>query len=337
MRVLVTGGAGYIGSHAAKELSRQGFQPVVFDNLSEGHRWAVQWGPLVEAGLSSREAITAALRDHRIEAVIHFAASAYVGDSMRDPIGYFRNNVIHSLQLLEAMHHCGVGILVYSSTCATYGDPETLPLREDHPQRPVSPYGESKLFVEKALRWHTEAYGLRWAALRYFNASGADPEGEIGESHRIETHLIPLVIEAGLGSRPQVEIFGTDYPTSDGTAVRDYVHVSDLAEAHVRALRYLQEGGVSTAVNLGVGRGYSVREVITCVEQVGGVSVPVKLGPRRAGDPPVLVADPARARAVLGWQPRFDNLKAIVETAWRWHSTSPLAACAGTRRLAACR
>lgn len=335
MRVLVTGGAGYIGSHTAKMLAAEGFEPVVFDNFSEGHRWAVKWGPLVEADLADKAAIAAAIDKHRIEAVVHFAAFTYVGESMKDPAKYLRNNAINSFQLLEAMRETGVKDIVFSSTCATYGNPETVPLREDHPQRPVNPYGESKLMVEKALRWHGEAHGLRSVALRYFNASGADPDGEIGENHRIETHLIPLIIEAGLGARTHIEVFGTDYPTPDGCAIRDYIHVNDLADAHIRALRYLKQGGSSTAVNLGVGRGYSVREVIACAEEVGGVRVPVRFGPRRPGDPPILVADPAKALEVLGWKPKFDTLKSILETAWRWHANSPLAACADKRAVTA--
>ena len=321
MRVLVTGGAGYIGSHTAKALARVGFEPVVFDNLSTGHRWAVKWGPLVEADLANKTAIEEALRTYRVEAVIHFAANAYVGESMQNPRKYFRNNVVNTLNLLEAMQDVGVQHIVFSSTCATYGIPERLPIPEDHPQRPVNPYGESKLFVERVLHWYGEIYGFRWVALRYFNAAGADPEGDLGELHDPETHLIPLVIQAALGQRPYVEIYGTDYPTPDGTAVRDYIHVTDLAEAHVLALRYLLEGGESTALNLGTGQGHSVREVIAAVERVGGREVSVREGPRRPGDPPVLVADATKANAVLGWRPKYGGLDGIVATAWRWHAS----------------
>lgn len=318
--VLVTGGAGYIGSHTAKALARAGFLPVVLDNLSTGHRWAVRWGALVEADLGDRAAVRAALEGYGVRAVIHFAAWAYVGESMRDPAGYFRNNVVHSLELLDAMRDAGVDVIVFSSSCATYGLPEVLPIPEDHPQRPVSPYGESKLVVERALQWYGQAYGLRWLALRYFNAAGADPEGELGEVHDPETHLIPRAILAALGQAGPLQVYGTDYPTPDGTAIRDYVHVADLAEAHVLGLRYLLDGGESTALNLGTGCGHSVREVVAAVERVGGRPVPLREAPRRPGDPPALVADARRARQVLGWQPRYSDLDAIVETAWRWHA-----------------
>lgn len=318
MRVLVTGGAGYIGSHTCKALYQAGFEPVVFDNLSTGHRWAVRWGPVVKADLSNRSAIVSALQEYRVEAVIHFAASAYVGESIQNPRKYFNNNVVNTLNLLEAMLDAGVRYIVFSSSCATYGIPEHIPISEDHPQRPVSPYGESKLFVERALRWYGEAYGLRWVALRYFNAAGADPEGELGEVHNPETHLIPLAIQAALGRRPYLEIYGTDYPTPDGTAIRDYVHVTDLAKAHVLALTYLLNGGESTALNLGTGRGHSVREVVGAVERVSCRRVLVREGPRRPGDPPALVAEATRAKAVLGWEPGFRSLDAIVETAWHW-------------------
>lgn len=318
--VLVTGGAGYIGSHTAKTLARAGFQPVVLDDLSTGHRWAVRWGPLIEADLGDRAAVRAALQGYGIRAVIHFAARAYVGESMRDPRGYFRNNVVHSLELLDAMLDAGVDVIVFSSSCATYGLPEVLPITEDHPQRPLSPYGESKLVVERALHWYGHAYGLRWLALRYFNAAGADPEGELGEVHHPETHLIPRAILAVLGRVGPLEVYGTDYPTPDRTAIRDYVHVTDLADAHVLGLRYLLDGGGSMALNLGTGCGHSVREVVAAVERVGGGPVPLREAPRRPGDPPALVADARRAREVLGWQPRYSELDAIVETAWRWHA-----------------
>jgi UDP-arabinose 4-epimerase len=318
-RVLVTGGAGYIGSHTCKALAAAGYLPVAFDNLAGGHRWAVKWGPLVEADLADRDALAQALRAHEIGAVVHFAAFAYVGESMADPGRYFRNNVANTLNLLEAMQAAGVGDIVFSSTCATYGIPAALPIAEDHPQAPVNPYGESKLFVERALHWHGVAHGLRWMALRYFNAAGADPEGDLGEDHDPETHLIPLAIETALGRRAQLQIFGADYATADGTAVRDYIHVTDLADAHVRALRHLEVGGRSMALNLGTGRGHSVREVVAAVERVVGRRVDVTLAPRRAGDPPVLVASPGLAREVLAWQPRHSDLDTIVATACAWH------------------
>jgi UDP-arabinose 4-epimerase len=318
MNVLVVGGAGYIGSHTAKTLKKAGFTPVVFDNLSTGHRWAVRWGSLVEADLADKRAILQAIRDHQIEAVIHFAANAYVGESMQNPAKYFRNNVANMLNLLEAQLESGVKYIVFSSSCTTYGIPERIPISEDFPQSAISPYGESKLMGEKMLKWFGEGHGLGWVALRYFNASGADPEGETGEVHDPETHLIPLVIEAALGRRPPVKIFGTDYPTPDGTAIRDYIHVMDLAEAHVQALQYLLEGGSPTAFNLGTGHGHSVREVIAAVEQVGGRKVPALEAPRRAGDPPALVADPSKARRILDWEAQYEDLNQIVETAWRF-------------------
>lgn len=320
MRVLVTGGAGYIGSHTAKTLASAGHDPVVFDNLSMGHRWAAKWGPLVEGDLSNGDLLRQTFREHQIDAVIHFAAHAYVGESVQNPRKYFQNNVVNTLSLLDAMVDSEVDQIIFSSTCATYGIPERIPIDETHPQSPINPYGESKLFVERALRWYGEAYGTKWMALRYFNAAGDDPDGEIGEYHDPETHLIPLVIFAALGRTDPVQIFGTDYPTDDGTAVRDYIHVSDLADAHVRGLEYLADGGESQPLNLGTGSGYSVREVVDSVQRVSGTMVPAVEGPRRAGDPPRLVADASRAADVLGWKPRFTHIDDIVRTAWTWHT-----------------
>jgi UDP-arabinose 4-epimerase len=320
VEVLVTGGAGYIGSHVCKALAHAGLVPVTFDNLATGHRWAVKWGPLVEGDLGVRAAIQHALRAHRIAAVLHFAGSAYVGESMHDPGKYFLNNTANTLNLLEAMRSVGVERLVFSSTCATYGEPKVLPIGEDHPQRPVSPYGESKLFVERMLEWYARAHGLRYATLRYFNAAGSDPAGEIGEDHDPETHLIPLVIAAAQGRTGGVSILGTDYPTADGTAVRDYIHVSDLADAHVRAVQRLLAGAGSIRLNLGTGQGHSVREVIRAVQEVGGRPVPFLESGRRAGDPPLLVAAPGQAQAFLGWRPRRSDLHTLVETAWKWHA-----------------
>ncbi len=318
MRVLITGGAGYIGSHTAKLLPRAGHKPVTFDNLSTGHRSAVRWGPLVEGDLDDGDLLRDAIRRHRIEAVIHFAASAYDGESMSDPRKYFRNNFVNTLQLLDAMVDTGVERIVYSSSCATYGVPDDVPITEASPQRPINPYGESKLFAERALRWYGTAYDLRWVTLRYFNAAGADPEGELGENHDPETHLIPLVMQAALGRRRHIDILGTDYPTPDGTAIRDYVHITDLADAHLRALSYLMNGGESAALNLSTGQGHSIHDVISEVERVSSFGVPVALAPRRAGDPPVLVGDPRRAKEVLGWEPRHSSLESIVATAWDW-------------------
>ena len=324
--VLVTGGAGYIGSHAAKALAKAGFEPVVLDDLSAGHKWAVNWGPLVEGNIGDTDLVRKTIEKYRIEAVVHFAANAYVGESMHQPSRYFQNNVVNSLALLGAMLDTGVDKIVFSSTCATYGVPDRLPITEDHPQEPVNPYGESKLFVEKALRWYSEAHGLKSVCLRYFNACGADPEGEIGECHDPETHLIPLTLRTALGLNRQLLMYGTDYPTDDGTAVRDYVHVSDLADAHVLAVKYLHDGGKSTSINLGMGRGHSVREVVRSVEQVSRKPVKVVEKPRRVGDPPVLVAHAGRATELLGWSPRFTTLEETVYTAWRWHASRKMLA-----------
>ncbi len=317
--VLVTGGAGYIGSVTCKALARAGYLPVVYDNLCRGHRSAVKWGPLEAHDLSDGRALRAVLAKHEINAVMHFAAYVDVGESMDSPDIYFRNNVVSTLNLLDVMVEHGVTDMIFSSTCAVYGIPDEVPISERHPQNPVNPYGESKRAAEAVLRWYGEAYGLRFVSLRYFNAAGADAEGEIGQDHQPETHLIPLVIQAALGQRPDVEIYGTDYPTPDNTAIRDYIHVTDLAEAHVRALEYLMQGGRSTAFNLGTGRGQSVRDVIRAVERASGRPVPTREAPRRPGDPPVLVADASKAVSVLGWEARYSDLDTIVRTAFDWH------------------
>jgi UDP-glucose-4-epimerase GalE len=316
--VLITGGAGYIGSHTAKELARSRFEPVVLDDMSNGHPWAVKWGPLVKADLGDYTVVKEVLARYRIEAVVHFAADAYVGESMREPRRYFRNNVSNTLALLEAVLDAGVRYFVFSSSCATYGIPEAVPIAENQPQFPVNPYGESKRFVERALWWYGEAYGLKSVTLRYFNAAGADPGGELGEDHDPETHLIPLVIQAALGIKPWIEIYGTDYPTPDGTAIRDYIHVTDLAGAHVLALRYLMDGGETAAINLGTGHGLSIREVIAAISGRTGRHIPVREAERRPGDPPVLVANATLAKHVLGWRPQYSDLATIVDTALRW-------------------
>lgn len=318
--VLVTGGAGYVGSHACKVLARAGYRPIVLDDLSRGHREAVGWGPLVKCDIAERTAVAAVLGEHRVSAVMHFAAYAYVGESVSDPALYYRNNLGGTLALLDAMRETGVEKIVFSSTCATYGNPATVPIRETAPQLPVNPYGETKLAIERALRSYGDAYGLRWISLRYFNAAGADPDGEIGERHEPETHLIPLVLDAALRRRPQIEIYGTDYPTPDGTAIRDYVHVQDLAEAHLRALEHLEAGGNSMALNLGTGHGHSVREVIRAVEAISGRPVPYREAARRPGDPPSLVADPSLAAELLGWRARISDLSMIIRTALGWHA-----------------
>jgi UDP-arabinose 4-epimerase len=318
--VLVTGGAGYIGSHACKALAQAGYTPVTLDNLVNGHRSAVRWGPFVRGELADEPLVRRVLREHRIQAVMHFAGFGYVGESMQAPGKYFSNNVCGTIALLNAMRAENAKCLVFSSTCATYGIPQVVPIDEDHPQLPVNPYGESKLFVERALGWFHAAHGLRYATLRYFNAAGADADLDTGEDHEPETHLIPLAIDAALGSRPPVSIFGTDYDTPDGTAIRDYIHVTDLAAAHVLALRRLLSGAASMQVNLGTGCGHSVREVIRAIEEVSGRQVPVREAPRRPGDPPVLVAACGRASRLLGWTPVHSDLANIVATAWRWHA-----------------
>jgi UDP-glucose-4-epimerase GalE len=318
--ILVTGGAGYIGSHACKALAVAGYRPVVFDNLSRGHREAVRWGPLVEGDIADRDRLSSALRAHQISAVMHFAAYAYVGESVSDPALYYRNNLVGTLALLDAMHDAGVDRIVFSSTCATYGVPQNVPIRETEPQLPVNPYGESKLAIERALGWYGQAYALQAVALRYFNAAGADPDSEIGERHEPETHLVPLILEAALCRRPQIDVFGTDYPTPDGTAIRDYIHVTDLAIAHLKALEYLEAGGDSVALNLGTGRGHSVREVITAAEAVSGRKVPWRAAARRPGDPPVLVANPNLAAEVLGWRAERSAIETIIGTAFAWHA-----------------
>ncbi len=318
--ILVTGGAGYVGSHACKALAGAGYRPVVYDNLSRGHRQAVRWGPLVEGDLHDGARLATALSSHRVAAVMHFAAFAYVGESVADPELYYANNLAGTLALLGAMRQTGVETIIFSSTCAVYGLPEKLPIGETTAKAPLNPYGETKLAIERALHWYAAAYGVRYAALRYFNAAGADPQGEIGEDHEPETHLIPLILRAALGRGDPIQIYGTDYPTRDGTAIRDYIHVSDLAEAHVRALGHLAAGGDSAALNLGTGRGHSVREVIAAVERIGGRKVPQRDAARRPGDPPELVADPALALSRLGWQPRHSDLDTIIATALAWET-----------------
>lgn len=320
--ILVTGGAGYIGSHAVKALHRAGYRVVVFDNLSAGHREAVRYGELVEGDVTDTRAVREAIRRHEVSGVMHFAALLDVGESVREPARYYRNNVVGALSVLEAMIAEGTNRFVFSSTCATYGEPVEVPIAETHPQQPINTYGETKLAVERALGHFERAYGLSWCALRYFNAAGADPDGELGEDHSPEIHLIPRAIGAACGSQ-QLEVFGEDYPTPDGTCLRDYVHVSDLADAHVLALQMLSAGGKSGAFNLGTGRPHSVREVVAAVERVAGRRVSWTIGRRRPGDPAVLYAAASRARAELQWAPRYPDLDAIIRTAWAWHETHP--------------
>jgi UDP-glucose-4-epimerase GalE len=322
MRILVTGGAGYIGSHAVRLFLARGHDVWVYDSLVFGHRGAVPADRLVVADLSETARLDQVLLEKRIDAVVHFAAFTFVGESVTNPAKYYQNNLVNTLNLMEAMRRLHIGRFIFSSTCATYGVPEHVPMTEETPQRPINPYGTTKLAVEHALADYATAYQWGYAALRYFNASGASPDGTIGEDHTPETHLIPLVIQAAVGQRPHIEVFGDDYPTPDGTCVRDYIHVDDLAEAHLLALEKLQPGS-QLRYNVGTGSGYSVREVIRTVEEVVGKPVPVKIGPRRAGDPPSLVAAAAKIQNELGWKPRYTDLRGIVETAWNWHRGHP--------------
>ena len=318
--VFVTGGAGYIGSHVCKALHDAGYLPVAFDNLETGHAEAVKWGPLEVGDLRERREVEAALDRHEPVAVMHFAAYTNVGESVAHPGRYYRNNLGGSLNLAEAMVERGVRSLVFSSTCATFGIPARTPLEEDHPQEPINPYGASKLAVERLLSDFDRAHGLRSLSLRYFNAAGADPDGELGEAHEPETHLIPLVLETAAGARPALEIFGDTYPTPDGSCLRDYVHVTDLADAHLRALHHLRTAGASDAFNLGTGTGSSVFEVVDRVRAVTGCPVPAVVRDPRPGDAPALVAGSGRAKRELGWLPRRSQLDTIIADAWRWRS-----------------
>jgi UDP-glucose-4-epimerase GalE len=317
MNILVTGGAGYIGSHVCKALAAKGHMPITYDDLSRGNRWAVKWGPLLEGEIADAARLRAALERYQPKALMHFSAYAYVGESVEKPILYYRNNFAATASLLDTLMGFGCIPVVFSSSCAVYGKPERLPIVEDHPQRPINPYGRSKLFVEHLLGDLAIACGLRWMALRYFNAAGADPDGEIGEAHDPETHLVPLVLAAARDGVP-VRIFGDDYHTADGTCVRDFVHVTDIADAHVKALEHLLNGGESGAFNLANARGFSVREVIATAEKVCGRAVPQEIAARRPGDPPILIGDASRARALLGWEPARSGLATQIEDAWRW-------------------
>jgi UDP-glucose 4-epimerase len=322
MRILVTGGAGYIGSHAVRLFLAQGHDVWVYDNLCLGHRKAVPAERLVIGDLAEPARLDHALLIHRIEAVVHFAAFASVGESVRDPGKYYLNNLVNTVYLLESMRRHNVARMVFSSTAATYGVPDKMPITEETPQEPINPYGVTKLAIERAMADYAHAHGLGFAALRYFNAAGASGDGAIGEDHEPETHLIPLALQAIQGTRPPLQIFGTDYPTPDGTCVRDYVHVDDLAQAHLLALEQLKPGQ-GMHYNLGIGRGYSVREVIQAAEKITGKPAPVVEGPRRPGDPPTLVASSEKIQRELGWKPRYTDLTSIVETAWRWHKAHP--------------
>jgi UDP-glucose 4-epimerase len=322
MNVLVVGGAGYIGSHAVRLLLDAGHTVWVYDNLSRGHRAAVPEGLLIEGEMSDRSKLTATLREKQIDAVMHFAAFALVNESVNDPALYYRNNVVAAIDLLDAMRAADVKKIVFSSTTATYGEPEVIPIAETTPQQPINPYGFTKLVFEQALADYAAAYDFAYAALRYFNAAGARPDGTIGEDHDPETHIIPIVLQVALGQRERITIYGDDYPTPDGTCVRDYIHIDDLGDAHLKALELL-EPGKGLCVNLGTGQGTSVREIVEACREVTGHPIPEIIGQRRAGDPPELVADASLAKTLLGWEPRYRDVHAIVQTAWRWHQSHP--------------
>jgi len=319
MAILVCGGAGYIGSHVNKELNLCGYETVVFDNLVYGHPEAVKWGKLYRGDLANIGDIERVFCENRIDAVLHFAAYAYVGESVDEPEKYYYNNVTNTLNLLSVMRKHGCKRIVFSSTCATYGEPEKTPITEDMPQNPINPYGATKLMVERIFKDYHKAYDLEFAVLRYFNAAGADPDGEIGESHTPETHIIPLILDAAAGKREDIKVFGTDYPTADGSCVRDYIHVKDLATAHVLALKNLEAGGESDFFNLGNTKGTSVLEVIESVKRVTGRDFKVTFSERRAGDPAILVGSSEKIRSVLGWQPQYGDIDTIVSHAWTWH------------------
>lgn len=323
MSILVTGGAGYIGSHCVAALVDRGVDVVVIDDLSKGHKNALKGGRLYIGNVADKKFLHGVFEQEFIEAVIHFAAYSLVGESMTVPEQYFRNNVTAGLSLIETMIKYKVPYLVFSSTAATFGEPERVPIEEDDRQYPTNPYGESKLIVEHMLKWCDQAHGLKYCSLRYFNVAGARPDGSIGEDHRPETHLIPLILQVAQGKRDKLSLFGTDYPTKDGTCIRDYIHVDDLIDAHILALDYLRSGNPSAAFNLGNGQGFSNREIIEAARRVTGHPIPVSEEDRRPGDPAVLIASSQKAIDVLNWQPKYTNVEDIIATAWRWHSTHP--------------
>ncbi len=323
MAILVTGGAGYIGSHTVAELLERGEEVVVIDNLVTGHREALLGGKLYEGDLRDKELLAKLFSENEIEAVIHFAASSLVGESMKDPVKYYDNNVYGTQCLLEAMQKAGVNKIVFSSTAATYGEPEKVPIEETDRTEPVNVYGETKLTMERMMAWFDKVLGIKYVAVRYFNAAGAHASGKIGEDHRPESHLIPLVLQTALKQRESIAVFGDDYPTEDGTCVRDYIHVSDLADAHIRAVNYLRSGSDSSIFNLGNGLGFSVKQVIETAKKVTGLEIPVVIQERRAGDPAVLVASSDKARSILGWNPQHAELEDIIQSAWNWHSANP--------------
>ena len=319
MAILVCGGAGYIGSHINKQLNKEGYETIVFDNLIYGHKEAVKWGKLVVGDMKNVDEIEAVFKNNQIDAVFHFAAYAYVGESVEHPEKYYYNNVANTLNLLHVMMKYGCNRIIFSSTCATYGEPEKVPITEDMPQNPINPYGATKLMVERIFQDYHKAYGIQYVVLRYFNAAGADPDGEIGESHNPETHIIPLVLDAASGKRPNIKVFGTDYDTPDGSCIRDYIHVYDLATAHLLALHHLEAGKESQFFNLGNEKGTSVLEVVDSVKRVTRRNLKVTLTDRRPGDPAKLVGSSQKAQEVLGWKPIYGDIDAIVGHAWKWH------------------
>lgn len=322
--ILIAGGAGYIGSHTNKLLNQKGYPTVVFDNLVTGYREFVKWGEFYLGDLSNKEQIRLCFQKYRIEAVMHFSAFAYVGESVIDPAKYYQNNVINTLNLLEVMKEFDVQYFIFSSSCSVYGMPEELPITENHSKKPMSPYGRTKFMIEEILKDYDRAYDMKHINLRYFNAAGADPDGEIGERHTPEPHLIPLALLAAIGIKEDIKIFGTDYPTEDGTCIRDYIHVNDLADGHIKALEHLRTKNKSDFFNLGIKKGYSVKEVIDEVRKISGRKIKVVETERRPGDPPKLISDNQKIMRVLGWKPRYTDLKSIVETALNWHSKDSL-------------
>jgi UDP-arabinose 4-epimerase len=316
--ILVTGGGGYIGSHTCKALYKSGFTPVVYDNFSLGHKYAVKWGEYIEGDIRDKKKLTYALKHYRPHAVMHFAANSLVGESFVSPEKYYNNNVYGAINLLETMCDNGIKHLVFSSTCATYGHPQTIPIDEKHCQKPISPYGKSKLMIEHILEDFEKAYGITYSSLRYFNAAGADIDGEIGEDHVTESHLIPLVLQSAIIKGP-INIFGNDYDTKDGTAVRDYIHVTDLADAHIKSLQWITDNNKSLKINLGVGTGYSVLEVIKAAEKYCDINLDINHVERREGDPPVLIADNTLSKTLLNWHPQYSDIATIIKSAWSWH------------------
>ena len=323
MAILVTGGAGYIGSHTAYELSKKGYEVVILDSLEKGHKEAVLDGKLYVGNLRDEEILKRVFTENKIEAVIHFAAYSLVGESVEKPEKYYENNLVSTMKLLNAMKEYGCKYIVFSSTAAVFGEPDSIPITEENTKNPTNTYGETKLAMEKMLKWYDVAYGIKSVALRYFNAAGADISGKIGEDHTPETHLIPLILNVALGKRGSIKIFGDDYPTEDGTCVRDYIHVTDLANAHILALEYLKKNNTSDSFNLGNGKGYSVKQVIDTVEKVTGIEIKKEVTPRRKGDPAILIATSEKAKNVLGWKPEYDSLETIIETAWNFHKEHP--------------